>query len=110
MENIKTLGQLLQEIVENDWDRWYSLYDFLTESTEEDRKRIERELLNADATQLRDYLNGYSFVNKQEVYTAVCEYTEHVNQRPLCMGEMGDIWEVAEDYLRETWLDLPEES
>jgi hypothetical protein len=30
-------------------------------------------------------MDGFDFVNKNEVECAVGDYVEHVNQRPLCM-------------------------
>lgn len=109
MENLKTLWQLLQEVIENDWDNWYSLHEFLLESSEEDRKRIEEKLTETDMKQFYEYMDWFTFVNSEEVYNAVCEYYEKVNNRPLCMGEMGDMSEVAEDYIREKNLNFDEE-
>ena len=109
MENIKTLWQLFQEIIENDGDRRYSIHEFLLYSNEEDRKRVENELANKDAEQMQAYLWWFNFVNKKEVYLAACEYIEHVNQRPLCMWEMWDIWDAVEDYISENLPNLPEE-
>lgn len=109
MENIKTLWQLLQLVVEQDDDRRYSLHEFLLESTEEDRKRIEEKLTDADCKQFYEYMDGFNFVNKTEVEMAVSEYVEHVNQRPLCMWEMGDLREIAEDYMDERNLNFDEE-
>lgn len=56
MENIKTLWELLQLVVEQDDDRRYSLHEFLLESTEEDRKRIESRLVDADQKQYREHM------------------------------------------------------
>lgn len=98
MENYKTLWQLLQNIVENEEKR-YSLHEFLLESTEEDRKEVELKLTDADYKQFNEFMDGFDFVNKQEVYCAVCEYVEYVNDRPICMGEMGDLRECADDYM-----------
>ena len=106
MENIKTLWELLQLVVEQDDDRWYSLHEFLLESTEEDRKRIQDRLVDADQKQFYEYMDWFTFVNKTEVEMAVCEYVEHVNQRPLCMWEMGDLREIVEDYMNERNLDF----
>lgn len=109
MENLKTLWQMLQEIVENDDDKWYSLHEFLLYSTDEDRKRIESNLTDADQKQFYEYMDWFTFVNDQEVYMAVCEYVEHVNQRPICMGEMWDMSEIAEDYLDNKNLKVDED-
>ena len=109
MENIKTLGQLLQEVVEKDDDRRFSLHEFLLESNEEDRKRIESQLVDADMKQYYEFMDWFNFVNKDEVYSAVCEYVEHINCRPLCMGEMGDMSDIADDYIRERNLNFEEE-
>lgn len=57
MENLKTLGQLLQIVVEADDDKWYSLNDFLLQSTDEDRKRIEEKLVDADQIQFYEYMD-----------------------------------------------------
>lgn len=109
MENVKTLWELLQLVVEQDDDRRYSLHEFLLESTEEDRKRIEGKLTDADCKQFYEYMDGYTFVNKTEVEMAVSEYLEHVNQRPLCMWEMGDVREIVEDYIDERNLKFDED-
>lgn len=109
MENVKTLWQLLQMVVENDDDKWYSLHEFLLESTEEDRKRIEEKLTNEESKQFYEYMDGFNFVNESEVNMAVCEYYEKTMERPLCMWEMWDLSEIAEDYMRERNLDFEEE-
>ena len=109
MENVKTLWELLQLVVEQDDDRRYSLHEFLLESTEEDRKRIEGKLTDADCKQFYEYMDGFDFVNKTEVEMAVSEYVEHVNQRPLCMWEMWDLREIVEDYIDERNLKFDED-
>lgn len=109
MENIKTLWQLLQLVVEQDDDKRYSLHEFLLESTEEDRRRIESRLVDEDQKQFYEYMDWFNFVNKTEVEMAVNEYLEHVNQRPLCMWEMGDLREIAEDYMNERNLKFDED-
>lgn len=57
MENLKTLGQMLQIVVEADDDKWYSLNDFLLQSTDEDRRRIEGKLVDADQIQFYEYMD-----------------------------------------------------
>lgn len=109
MENLKTLGQLLQIVVEADDDKWYSLNDFLLQSTDEDRKRIEEKLVDADQIQFYEYMDWFHFVNSTEVYSAVCEYYEYVMDRPLCMGEMWDMSEVADNYMEVRNLTFDEE-
>lgn len=109
METIKTLGELLQEIVENDDDKRYSLHEFLLESTDEDRKRIQDKLVDADRKQFFEYMDWFSFVNETEVYMAVCDYYEKTMNRPISMGECGDMSEVADDYIREKNLNFDED-
>ena len=109
MENLKTLWELLQLVVEQDEDRWYSLHEFLLESTEEDRKRIQDKLVDADQKQFYEYMDGFNFVNKTEVEMAVCDYVEYINQRPLCMWEMWDLREIVEYYMDERNLEFDEE-
>lgn len=104
MENLKTLGQLLQIVVEADDDKWYSLNDFLLQSTDEDRKRIEEKLVDADQIQFYEYMDWFNFVNSTEVYCAVSEYYEFVMNRPVSMWECADLYEVADDYIRERGL------
>ena len=99
MENIKTLWELLQEVVENDDDKWYSLHEFLLEAKKEDLKRIEKKLTEADEKQFHEYMDWFNFVNEQEVEMAVCEYFEKTMDRPLCMWEMGDISDMADEYI-----------
>ena len=108
-DDIKTLWELLQEVIENDDDKWYSIHEFLLESTEEDRKRIEEKLTDEDSKQFFEYMDGYNFVNSDEVYMAVSEYTEKVMNRPLSMGEMWDMSEIADYYMSERWLEFDEE-
>jgi hypothetical protein len=57
MENVKTLGQLFQEIIENDDDKRYSIHEFLLYSTEEDRKIVEKKLTDADMKQFYEYMD-----------------------------------------------------
>ena len=109
MENLKTLGQLLQIVVEADDDKWYSLNDFLLQSTDEDRKRIEEKLVDADQIQFYEYMDWFNFVNSTEVYCAVSEYYEFVMNRPVSMGEMWDMSEIADYYMSERWLEFDEE-
>lgn len=107
MENLKTLGQMLQEVV--NWDDFFSLHEFLLEGTEEDRKRIECKLTAMDTEQFYNYMDGFNFVNEDEIYMAVCEYYEYTNCRALSMGDCGDMQEVADDYMRERNLTFDEE-
>lgn len=108
MENVKTLGTLLQNIVEEDW-KYYNLFDFLTDSTEEDRKRIQDKLVDADSKQFFEYMDAYNFVNSDEVYMATCEYYEKTMDRSLYMWEMGDMSENADYYMRERNLNFDED-
>ena len=87
MENVKTLGELLQDIVEKE-NKYFSLYDFLDEDNHLIRKDIKDKLEKAEQKQFFEYMDGYNFVNSDEVYMAVSEYTEKVMNRPLSMGEM----------------------
>lgn len=87
MENVKTLGELLQDIVEKE-NKYFSLYDFLDEDNHLIRKDIKDKLEKAEQKQFFEYMDGYNFVNPDEVYMAVSEYTEKVMNRPLSMGEM----------------------
>ena len=100
---LKTLGTMLQNIVENEEKR-FSLHEFLLESTEEDRKEIEKKLTEEDSKQFYEFMDWYTFVNETEVYMAVCEYYEKTMDRPMSMWECGDMSEVADDYIRERWL------
>jgi hypothetical protein len=108
MENIKTLWELLQLVVEKEEKR-YSLHEFLLESTAEDRKMIQDKLVDADQRQFYEYMDWFDFVNKTEVEMAVSEYLEHVNQRPLCMWEIWDLREIVEDYMDERNLEFDED-
>ena len=106
--DIKTLGELLQDIVEKE-DKYFSLYDFLDEDNHLIRKDIKDKLEKAEQKQFFDYMDAYDFVNSDEVYMAVSEYTEKVMNRPLSMGEMWDISEIADYYMSERWLEFDEE-
>ena len=108
MENVKTLGELLQDIVEKE-NKYFSLYDFLDEDNHLIRKDIKDKLEKAEQKQFFEYMDGYNFVNSDEVYMAVSEYTEKVMNRPLSMGEMWDISEIADYYMSERWLEFDEE-
>ena len=108
MENVKTLGELLQDVVEKE-DRYFSLYDFLDEDNHLIRKDIKDKLEKAEQKQFFEYMDGYNFVNSDEVYMAVSEYTEKVMNRPLSMGEMWDMSEIADYYMSERWLEFDEE-
>ena len=109
MEDIKTLWELLQEVVENDDDKWYSLHEFLLEAKKSDLKRIEEKLTEADQKQFYEYMDGFDFVNENEVYMACSEYYEKTMNRPLCMWECGDMSEIADDYIRERNLKFEED-
>lgn len=108
MENVKTLGELLQDIVEKE-NKYFSLYDFLDEDNHLIRKDIKDKLEKAEQKQFFEYMDGYNFVNSDEVYMAVSEYTEKVMNRPLSMGEMWDMSEIADYYMSERWLEFDEE-
>lgn len=108
MENVKTLGELLQDIVEKE-NKYFSLYDFLDEDNHLIRKDIKDKLEKAEQKQFFEYMDGYNFVNSDEVYMAVSEYTEKVMNRPLSMGEMWDISDIADYYMSERWLEFDEE-
>ena len=104
-DDIKTLWELLQEVVEKE-DKRFSLHDFLLEATEEDRKRIEEKLTDEDSKQFFEYMDIYTFVNKDEVYLACCEYYEKSMNRSISMWECWDMYEVAEYYMSERWLNF----
>lgn len=106
LEELKTLWQMLQEIVNKDY---YSLHEFLLESTEEYRKKVELGLTDKDYKQYYEYLDSQNFKNKEQLEATICEYCEYVNQQPLGMGEMGDISDMAEDYARERKLPFYED-
>ena len=89
---------MLQNIVENE-GKWYSLFEFLVESTDEDRKIVQDKLVDADYKQFYEFMDTYSFVNRDEVYMAVSQYYEFVIDRPISMGECGDLSECADDYI-----------
>ena len=101
--DIKTLGELLQDIVEKE-DKYFSLYDFLDEDNHLIRKDIKDKLEKAEQKQFFDYMDAYDFVNPDEVYMAVSEYYEFVMNRPVSMWECGDLYEIADDYIRERGL------
>ena len=106
LKELKTFWQFLQEIVSEDY---YSLHDFLLYSTEEDRKKAESELTDRDSEQYYKYLDSLNFENQDQVESAICEYIEYVNQQPLWMWEMGDISDMAEDYIEQRKLPFYEE-
>lgn len=108
MKNLKTLWQLLQEVVEKENKR-FSLHDFLLEATEEDRKNIEKKLTDADTKQFFEFMDWYTFVNKDEVYSAVCEYYEFTMDRSASMWECLDLRESADYYIDEKNLNFDEE-
>lgn len=106
LKELKTMGQILQEIVNEDY---YSLHEFLLDSTEEERKRIEKEMTDRDCKQYYEYLDSITFEDKDQLETAICEYVEYTNRQSLGMGEMFDISDAAEDYAREKKLPFYEE-
>lgn len=108
MEGYKTLWQLLQEVVEKENKR-FSLYEFLEDSTKEERIKIKNDVVEADYKQFYEFMDGYHFVNETEVYMACCQYYEYVMDRPISMWECGDMSEVADDYIREKWLEFEDD-
>lgn len=106
--DLKTLGTMLQNIVEEDW-KFFNLFGFLKDSTEEDRKKYMDKLIDADSKQFFEYMDWYTFVNEEEVYCAVSEYYEKTMDRELSMWEMWDISENAEYYMRERNLNFDED-
>lgn len=105
---LKTLGTMLQEIVEKE-DKWYSLYEFLEEATQEERRDIKNKLVDEDQKQFYEFMDWYTFVNEQEVNMACCEYFEATMNRPISMWETGDLSEVADDYMTNRNLNFEEE-
>ena len=101
LEELKTQGQMLQEINQ---EYFYNLNDMLIYSTEEQRKEIEQKLVDMDYKQYYEYLDSINFENKDQLESEICKYCEYVNQQPLWMGEMGDISDMADDYIREKEL------
>jgi hypothetical protein len=47
---------MLQNIIEED-DKFFNLFDFLTDSTEEDRKKYADMLVDADYKQFYEYMD-----------------------------------------------------
>ena len=109
IEWIKTLWELLQDAIENDDDKWYSIHEFLLESTEEDRKRIEEKLTDMESKQFYEYMDWFNFVNEDEVSMACQQYFEATMNRAISMGECMDLDEVVDDYIRNKWLEFDEE-
>lgn len=101
LEQLKTHYQMLQEIIQEDF---YSVLDFLLYSTEENRKETEKKLTDLDYKQYYEYLDSFTFENRDELEAAICKYCEYVNQRDLGIGEMWDVSEMAYDYIKERWL------
>lgn len=106
LKELKTLWEMLQELVNRDY---YSLHDFLIYATEQQKKDIDLELVDIDQKQYYKYLDSKKFKNKDELETAICEYVEYTNQQELGMGEMGDISDMADDYARERELPFYED-
>lgn len=106
---IKTLGELLQDVVENDDDKRYSFHEFLLESTEEDRKRIESKLTEADCKQFYEYMDGFTFVSEEEIHMACENYFEATMNRAISMGECIDLYNVVDDYMQERNLTFEDE-
>lgn len=106
LEELKTHWQMLQEIIHEDF---YSLHDFLLDSTEENRKETEKKLTDRDCKQYYEYLDSIKFEDRDQLESEICKYCEYVNQQPLGMGEMGDISDMAEDYARERKLPFYED-
>lgn len=110
---LKTLGTLLQEVVENE-EKWYSLHEFLLEATEEERKEVESKLVDADYKQFYEYMDAYSFASKDEVHMACQDYFEATMNRAISIWESMDLYDVADDYIDnrnlnfdDDWEDLP---
>lgn len=101
LEELKTHWQMLQEIIH---EYYYSLHEFLLDSTEEDRKETEQKITDMDYKQYYEYLDSITFENKDQLESEICKYCEYVNQQQLGMGEMLDISDMAEDYIREKGL------
>ena len=113
MDNLKTLWTMLQEVVENE-DKWYSLHEFLLESTEEDRKIVQDKLVDADYKQFYEFMDAYSFASKDEVHMACQDYFEATMNRAISIWECVDLYDVADDYIDnrnlnfdDDWEDLP---
>lgn len=108
MKNIKTLWELLQDVIEKD-DYFYSLHEFLLESTEEDRKRIEKMLTEEDSKQFYEYMDWLSFTNKDEIHKACVDYYEKSMKRWVDIWESLDLYDVVDDYMKERDLSFDED-
>ena len=101
LEELKTHWQMFQDIIHEDF---YSIIDFLLYSTEENRKETEKKITETDCKQYYEYLDSFNFKDKDQLEREICKYCEYVNQQPLGMGEMFEISDMAEDYIREKGL------
>lgn len=106
---VKTLGEMLQDVIENDDDRRFSIHEFLLESTEEDRKRIESKLTEADYKQFYEFMDWFTFVSKEEIHMACENYYEATMNRAISMGECIDLYDVVDDYMQERNLTFEDE-
>lgn len=106
---VKTLGEMLQDIIENDDDRRFSIHEFLLESTEEDRKRIESKLTEADYKQFYEFMDWFTFVSKEEIHMACENYYEATMNRAISIGECIDLYDVVDDYMQERNLTFEDE-
>ena len=101
LEELKTLGQMLQEIVNKDY---YSLHEFLLDSTEGYRKETEYKLVDMDYKQYYKYMDSLKFENREQLETEICKYLEYVNQQDIGMWEMMDISDMADEYIEYMWF------
>lgn len=108
IEGVKTLWELLQDLIEKE-DKWYSLHEFLLEANEYERKDIEHKLAEADYKQFYEFMDAYSFVSKDEILMACQNYREATMNRAISMWECMDLYEVADDYVQERNLKFDED-
>lgn len=51
--------------------------------------------------ELYRYLDGYHFVNVEEVNMAVCEFIEQNSEEPLAYSDLAYATELAEQYIKD---------
>lgn len=95
--NYKTLWMMLQECVTKQ-DKFFSLHEFLLDSTEEDRREVHDMLVDMDSIQYENFMDSFTFVSKDEVSMATVEYYEFVNQTTASMWEIMDLANLTDDY------------
>ena len=91
-----TCAEYLNNRIQENYLDWYQ---FLTESSDEERKQLAEELLDWRWKQINEYLDWIEFRTEEECHSEMMWVIEYLDWMSFDIGWSMDLYEAVEDYL-----------